>query len=125
MYPLIKHVHLICVAMTFVLFTLRFAWMTMDSPMLQRRWVRVLPHVNDTLLLLAGLSLAVLSSQYPFAQDWLTAKLVALLVYILLGTVALKRGRSKRVRLLAGTAAFLVFVYMLQVAVHRSATLWF
>jgi uncharacterized membrane protein SirB2 len=125
MYPLIKHVHLICVAMTFVLFTLRFAWMAMDSPMLQRRWVRVLPHVNDTLLLLAGLSLAVLSSQYPFAQDWLTAKLVALLVYILLGTVALKRGRSKRVRLLAGTAAFLVFVYMLQVAVHRSATLWF
>ena len=58
--------------------------------------MRSCPHVNDTLLLTSGFGLAVMLGQYPCVNGWLTAKLVALIVYIVLGTVALKRGKTKR-----------------------------
>jgi uncharacterized membrane protein SirB2 len=89
------------------------------SAMLQRRWVRIVPHIIDTLLLASALTLAVWSAQYPFEQNWLTAKLIALFAYIGLGTVALKRGKSKAVRIAAFIAALAVFVYIVMVAVTR------
>jgi hypothetical protein len=57
--------------------------------------VRVLPHIVDTVLLGSAIAMAVISAQYPFAADWLTAKLIGLLIYIGCGTMALKRARSK------------------------------
>jgi len=79
--------------------------------------VRIAPHVNDTLLLASGFSLAILLGQYPLVNGWLTAKLFALIVYIVLGTVALKRGRTRRTRIAAWVAALVVFGYMVAVAV--------
>ena len=116
-YSLLKQFHLATIAVTLTLFVLRGAWMMADSPRLQVRWVRIVPHVNDTLLLASGFSLAVLLGQYPLVNGWLTAKLFALIVYIVLGTVALKRGRTKRTRIAAWIAALLVFGYMVAVAV--------
>jgi uncharacterized membrane protein SirB2 len=118
-YLAIKHLHMACAALTGALFLLRGAWMLADSPQLQRRWVRIVPHVIDTVLLASALVMVVWSRQYPFAQDWLTAKLFALIVYIGLGTVALKRGNTKRVRAAAFTGALLVFAYIVKVAVTR------
>ena len=62
--------------------------------MLQQRWVKIVPHVVDTLLLVSALTLVFWSDQYPFEQPWLTAKVLALIVYIALGTIALKRGKN-------------------------------
>ena len=115
-YSLLKHLHLTTVAVTLVLFVVRGVWMMADSPRLQARWVRIVPHVNDTLLLASGIGLAVLIRQYPLVDGWLTAKLVALLLYIGLGTVALKRGRTRSQRIAAWVAALLVLGYMLAVA---------
>jgi uncharacterized membrane protein SirB2 len=118
-YLAIKHLHVACAALTGAFFVTRGIWMLADSPLLQRRWVRVLPHVIDTVLLASALVLVVWSRQYPFVQPWLTAKLIALLFYIVLGSVALKRGRSKRVRAAALVGALLVFGYIVRVAVTR------
>jgi len=115
-YPLVKQIHLLTVVVTLVLFVLRGAWMMADSPRLKARWVRIVPHLNDTLLLASGIALAVLLQQYPLVHGWLTAKLVALILYIVLGTIALKRGRSKGQRVAAWIAALAVFGYMLAVA---------
>jgi len=93
-YLAVKHLHMACAALTGALFLLRGSWMLADSPQLQRRWVRIVPHVIDTVLLASALVMVVWSHQYPFAQNWLTAKLFALIVYIGLGTVALKRGNT-------------------------------
>jgi uncharacterized membrane protein SirB2 len=93
--------------------------MMRDSTMLQRRWVRVAPHVIDTLLLGSALSMAVISAQYPFALDWLTAKLAGLLVYILCGTMALKRARTKKQRAVFFLLAVLAFAYIVSVALMR------
>jgi uncharacterized membrane protein SirB2 len=115
-YTLLKHLHLTTIALSLVLFVLRGTLMMAESARLQTRWVKIVPHVNDTLLLASGIALAVLIEQYPLAHGWLTAKLVALLVYIALGTVALKRGKTQAVRVSAWIAALVVFGYMLAVA---------
>ena len=120
-YLWIKWTHVGTVTLTGCLFLLRYLWMLRGSPLLQRRWVRTLPHVNDTLLLISGLAMAQRLQQYPFTQTWLTAKLVALLAYIALGSIALKRGRTWRQRALAGVLAIGCFGYILAVALTRSA----
>lgn len=118
-YLTVKHLHMTSAVLSGMLFLLRGFWMMRESPMLRRRWVKVLPHVVDTVLLGSAVTLAVWSSQYPFAQGWLTAKVLALAVYIALGSVALKRGRTRRVRIAAFAAAAAVFLYIVRVALTR------
>jgi|TARA_B100000315_G_scaffold260920_1_gene327375 uncharacterized membrane protein SirB2 len=81
--------------------------------------VKVLPHVIDTILLLSALTLTVLIGQYPFINGWLTAKFFALIGYIILGTIALKRGRTRRIRALAFGCAMLLFGYIVSVALFH------
>ena len=116
-YTALKTLHLATIAVTLALFVLRGAWMMADSPRLQARWVRTVPHLNDTLLLASGFGLAIMLGQYPLVDGWLTAKLVALIAYIVLGTVALKRGKTRRTRIAAWIAALLVLGYIVAVAV--------
>lgn len=119
-YLALKHLHVSCVALSGAGFFLRGVWMLRDSPLLQQRWVKVVPHVVDTLLLGSAISMAVISAQYPFALDWLTAKLFGLLAYILCGAMALKRGRSKAQRAVFFVGALMVFAYIVSVALTRN-----
>ena len=123
-YLLLKFVHIGCVAVSYALFVVRGVWMMRESGWLQRRWVKIAPHVVDTLLLASAIALAVMSRQYPFAENWLTAKVAALLIYIGLGTLALKRGKTRRARTAAWLAAQAVFLYIVAVAVTRQALPW-
>jgi uncharacterized membrane protein SirB2 len=118
----IRAVHIGAVFLSIALFALRGGWMIADSPLLGTRFARVVPHVVDTVLLAAGIALSVLSQQYPLAQPWLTAKIGGLLLYIGLGTVALKPGRSKSVRLAAFVGALLVVAWI--VATARCRCVW-
>ena len=120
-YLAVKHLHITFAAVSGSFFLLRGMWMLLDSPMLQQRWVRVVPHVVDTLLLTSALVLVFWSAQYPFVQTWLTAKVLALVAYIVLGTIALKRGKSKGVRSFALLAALATFAYIVAVAQTRQA----
>ena len=63
--------------------------------------------------------LVMWSRQYPLAADWLTAKVLALLLYIVLGSVALKRGRTAKTRKFAFAGALMSFAYIVLVAVTR------
>jgi len=116
----IKTIHLSAVLLSFAGFILRTGWMLMDSPMLTRRWVRVLPHIIDTVLLVSALWLVYLMSLPLLQTDWLLAKIIALLVYIVLGTMALKRARKKLQRLIFALLAILIFLYIVSVAMSKS-----
>lgn len=120
-YSWIKLVHMSCAALSFGLFFTRGVWMLRAPQRLRQAWVRVLPHVIDTTLLLSAVALAVRSRQYPGVDTWLTAKVVALLGYIALGLVAFRFGRDRRVRTTAWAAALVVFVYIVAVALTRNA----
>jgi uncharacterized membrane protein SirB2 len=78
--------------------------------------LRYLSHLVDTVLLTSALMLTTVIRQYPFATDWLTAKVVLLLAYVVLGSIALKRGRTKPVRVAALVAALLTVGYLVTVA---------
>ena len=117
---IVKQVHVICAVLSIAGFALRGALMMRNSALLQSKLARVAPHVIDTLLLGSAIALAWLSAQYPFAQGWLTAKLLALVAYVLLGTVALKRGRSMAVRMVAFWLALLTVLYIFAVALTRN-----
>jgi uncharacterized membrane protein SirB2 len=112
----LKHLHMLCALLSLAGFTLRGIWMLADSPMLQKKFVRIAPHIIDTLLLVTAFWLAFTISQYPFFTGWLTAKLLALIVYIVLGMIALKKGKTKAMRGVAFVLALVTFAYIFGVA---------
>ncbi|HSH49659.1 MAG TPA: SirB2 family protein [Halomonas sp.] len=123
-YFLIKHLHMTAAGLTITFFMLRAWWSFRESPWLQRRWVRVAPHVIDTALLGFGVWLMILLQAWPWRAPWLTAKLLGLLLYILVGTVAIKRGRTPRIRGLAAIAAIAIFAYIVGAAIRHSPMSW-
>lgn len=116
-YGLLKTIHVTSVGLSFSLFVLRGIWMMLDSQWLQWKPVRIVPHIVDSILLASAIGLTIVLHQYPLVQAWLTAKVIGLVIYIVLGTIALKRGRSKKIRTVAWLAALLVFAYIVSVAI--------
>jgi len=122
-YAVLKFIHVSCVILSYALFTVRGVWMMRGSGALQRRWVKILPHVIDTVLLGSAIALAVMIHQDPLNDAWLRAKVAGLLIYIGLGTVALKRGKTRKVRVAAWLAAQIVFGYIVLVALSKNPAL--
>ena len=119
-YAAIKAVHVTAAAASLALFLLRAAWMLASPARLEMRWVKVVPHLVDTVLLASALWLA-----WELGADgvrgWLVAKVVAVLVYIAAGSIALKRGRTRGVRVAALVVALATFAYIVAVALTKSA----
>ena len=120
MYYLIKNLHVNCVVLSAAGFMLSGTWMLTGNALLQHRLTRLLPHLVDSTLLLSAITLAVMIGQYPFSAGWVTAKVIGLLAYILLGTLALKRGRTRGVRLAAFAGAILVYAWIVSVALSKN-----
>jgi uncharacterized membrane protein SirB2 len=120
-YLAIKWLHVGCATLSIAGFAARGALMVAGSPLLGARFVRIAPHVVDSVLLASALWLAWMIGQYPFVHGWLTAKVLALFAYIILGSVALKRGRTPRLKIAAFAGALAVAAYIVSVALTRDA----
>ncbi len=125
LYLLVKLIHIIFAAFSFSGFVIRGIWMIQSSPLLSKRWVRMTPHIIDTLLLASAILLVILTLQYPGPVTWLNAKLAGLLIYIILGSIALRYGRTRLVRILAWCTALLAFAYIVMVALNKNALVIF
>jgi len=123
-YLLLKSLHVTTVAITLVLFLWRWRYVLRHDPARRPRWMRWVPHLNDSLLFLFGLALAWRLGLSPGGAGWLAAKLLALLVYIALGLYVMRFAPSSRARFFGGAAALLVFGYIVGVALTKNA-LWF
>ncbi len=122
-YTLIKMIHVSSVVISFLLFFVRGIWLISNSAQLQQRWVKILPHVIDTILLTSAVVLAYKIQQSPFADAWLTAKVIGILIYIGLGMIAMRFGKTHQIRIKAWIAAECVFVYIVLVALTKSPIL--
>lgn len=120
----IKYLHIGCVMLSYALFVLRGVWMLRASSMLQHRLTKILPHIVDTVLLLSAIALAYQLSISPLETPWLMAKIIALLLYIVLGTIAIKRGKTIQIRVTAWLAAQIVFIYIVSVALSHNPLPW-
>lgn len=119
-YLLIKTIHVWSVILSVTGFAARGALMLAGSRWLNARVVRIAPHVVDTVLLASAVWLAWFLKQYPFVHGWITAKVLGLLAYIVLGTLALRRGRTRRLRFAAFIGALLTAAYIVSVAITRN-----
>ena len=115
-YPQIKFVHVLCVLLSGSLFFARGLLMLNGSRLANHAAARYLSYAIDTTLLTAALMLVSILHQYPFVQAWLTAKVLLLVVYIVLGVFALRRGRTRTTRAVCFVAALLVYAYIVSVA---------
>lgn len=122
---MIKTLHIITVTVSILLFVGRGSWIYILKTPLTAKWTKILPHVNDTVLLLTGIAMAVQLQQYPFVHQWLTIKLGCLLAYILLGMVAMKWQLNKPAGIMAWILAICVFAYMVSVALTKSSSGFF
>jgi uncharacterized membrane protein SirB2 len=115
-YPQIKLVHVAAVLMSGGLFLLRGLAVQGGLRLGMVAPVRFLSYGIDIVLLSAALMLVAVLPSAVFGNGWLWAKLGLLLVYVGLGTFALKRGRTPRVRLACFIAALLVYAGMYTIA---------
>jgi uncharacterized membrane protein SirB2 len=123
-YATIKLIHVSSVIVSYLLFSLRSMWMLQGSAAMRQRWVKVMPHVVDTVLLISAITLAIRIGQDPIHDSWLSAKVVGLLLYIVLGMTALKYGKTRKTRILALIAAQAVFLYIVLVALTKNPLLF-
>lgn len=123
-YLVLKYVHVVTAVATIAGFLLRGFWMMRESDLLQRRAVRVAPHVVDTVFLLSGVAMLWLLHLNPLTQSWLLAKFAGLIAYVLLGIMAIRRGPTRQVRIVAFVAAVSVFAYIVGVALAKSPLSW-
>jgi uncharacterized membrane protein SirB2 len=119
-YVLLKNVHIVLALVSIAGFVLRWTWVMTGSNKASHRVTRTLPHVIDTLFLASGIALIMTINQYPFQVPWLTAKIIGLLVYIVLGSIALKRARTSTGRGLAFAAALITFAWIVSMARFKS-----
>ena len=119
-YPQIKFVHILCVILSGSLFTLRGLLMLMRSRYTNHVALRMLSYAIDTTLLTAALMLITVLHQYPFVQAWLTVKVLLLVLYIVLGVLALRRGRTRRAQVTSFVAALLVYAFIISVAMAHN-----
>jgi uncharacterized membrane protein SirB2 len=116
----LKLTHVSCAFLSIAGFSLRGYWMATDNPLLRRRAVKVLPHLVDTVLLVSAIALLAAMRLSPLAAPWLMVKIAALLLYIGLGMVALRFGRTKQARISAWLLALLTTSYLVSVAYSKS-----
>jgi len=118
----VKNLHMAAVGLSIVFFIIRAYWSVTGSALLQLRPVRIVPHVVDSVLLVCGVILAVMIGP---AQPWILTKIVLLVAYIGVGTIAIKRGRTRATRLVAALTAIAIFLYIVGVAIRHDPASWF
>lgn len=119
MYLLLKHLHLTFVVLSFLLFLVRGILMLRHSPAINNKLLKITPHIVNTFMIISGIAIAVYLNLSPGNSPWLTAKLVGLVVFILLGVFAFK-ARTHKVRLSLWLLALLVFVQIMNIAVSKN-----
>jgi uncharacterized membrane protein SirB2 len=115
-YLALRHAHIALVVLSVSLFVLRGGLVLARSPAHDPVWLKYPSYLIDTLLLTAALMLTTVIRQYPFATDWLTMKVALLVIYVVLGSIALKRGRTRAVRVTAFVAALMTVAFLFSVA---------
>ena len=115
-YASLKLIHIACVFLSISLFLYRYGQISRfpDKPLAKA--LRILPHVNDTILLSAAIGMLVVMRLNPFTTPWLAAKLLALPLYIGLGAMCLRAAPGSRRSGILFVAAMIVFGYIVLVA---------
>ncbi len=118
-WPLIKQFHIVFAVLVVCSFCVRAYWVMTGSTHLRAHWARWVPHLLDSLLFAAGLTMAVGLSISPLTHSWFAAKLIAIVAYIVIGGIALKGERTRGARIVAVLSSLLLLAYIVAVALNH------
>ena len=124
-YEIIKMIHVSAISLSITGFISRVILSLKNSPYQNRYWFKKLPHKVDTVLLASALFMVYLLGINPFTTFWIAEKIIGLCIYILLGMVALRWGKTRTIRALAAIAAVVVFSYIVYVAHYKTPAVVF
>ena len=119
-FAVFKVAHITCALLSIAGFSIRGYWIATDNTLQRHPVSKTLPHIIDTGLLGSAIAMLAMWQVSPFATSWLTAKIVALLVYIALGMVAMRFGKTKTIRMAAWSAAMLTVLFIVSVAFSKN-----
>lgn len=122
-YLILKHLHVTTAYLTVVLFALRLLLDAVGRPGWRKTPLRWIPHVNDTILLAAAISLLFVTPWMPFVHGWLTAKIVLLIGYIIAGLFALRTTLGVPTRVVAAVLALVQITAIFHLALNKPV-LW-
>ena len=123
-YMALKHLHLVAVGIGLFLLLLRGFWMTTDSAMLKRKWMRIVTHINYAALLVAGLWLSFRLGLKPGENPWLMTKIIGFIVLVLLGASVIPHMPTTSSKFAAWGIALILFIYIVAVALTKNVAPW-
>ena len=116
-YIALKHLHMTAVALSGLFFLIRGGWLLQNSPQLQAKWVKISPHIIDTILLLSAIALLVVGHQF---HAWVHVKITLLIVYIGLGVMAFRKAKTTHQKVGFLVSAMMVYMFIISVAIAKS-----
>ncbi|MDY0137859.1 MAG: SirB2 family protein [Thiomicrospira sp.] len=120
MYLSLLVLHKITVLLSIVGFFARGVGHIFNQAWINKKPVKILPHVIDTLLLVSAFSLVAVSA-FSFTDGWIVAKILGLIAYIGLGLMAFRFAKTRTQKALYWLLALMVVFYIVAVAVHKTA----
>lgn len=121
LYTTIKHIHITSATISILFFLIRVNWSLSGSKLLKTRIVKILPHLIDTIFFVCGVWMAIMIG---FHQTWILAKIIALVFYIVFGTIAIKRGKTRKSKAQAAIIAIIIYAYIVGAAIKHSPLSW-
>lgn len=125
MYLALKNIHLLSIALSAILLSVRFALVMANSQLIDKKFIKIAPHVVDTVLLLTGIGLIISLGFIPFTagNEWFTQKVTCILAYFALGFFALKMAKNKLLRIFAFFGALGWLVMAANIAMTKTSSL--
>ncbi len=124
-YEIVKYTHIIAITLSILGFVSRVYLKLTHSPNQNKYWFKKLPHKVDTILLASALTMVYILGVNPLTTFWLAEKITGLVIYILLGMIALRWGKTKNIRMVAAGMAITVFSYIVYVAHYKAPAVIF
>lgn len=119
LYTALKHLHMTAIAVSFLLFTFRFILRMANSGLANKKWLKIVPHIIDTLLLASAIGLMIMIAQYPLVHTWLTVKVVCVVGYIVMGVICFKQ-KAKHIMMLSYLGAVFFIALAGKIAVTKT-----
>jgi len=120
---IIKYIHIISALLSISGFIYRGILKLTTPEKLTQKWLKIAPHIIDTVLLASAIYLVVITELYPTLFNWVSIKIVALVIYIILGLFTLRFCQTRTSIIVSFILAITVFTYIIFVA--KTKLIWF
>lgn len=120
MYMMFKHLHYLVVSLSAIVLTIQFVAHYFDLAIKDKKWLKIVPHILYTLILLTALGLLGTLKLNPFEHTWVMHKILGFVCYVALGALAYKYARNNGMRMLGYIGAIAWLLITVNIAITKT-----